>query len=65
VVAKKCSCEGNRVVAYRQVRPLDPKKPLAPYGVPELSRVKFRHIPGQLAMDFGRDEWDALTEVAS
>jgi hypothetical protein len=23
-------------------------------------RRKFRHIPGQLAFDFTRDEWDAL-----
>jgi hypothetical protein len=57
--------EGNRIVAYQRAWPLDPAKPLAPHGVPEIPRTKFRHIPGQLAMDFDSDEWDALTELAS
>jgi hypothetical protein len=54
--------EGNRIVAYQRVWPLDPRKPLAPYGVSEVPRTKFRHIPGQMAMDLFSDDPDALVE---
>jgi len=42
-----------------KVKPPDPGRPLAPQSVPA---PKFSHTEGQLAMDVGRDEWDALTE---
>lgn len=54
--------KANRLTTPPKIRPLDPKKRLAPYHVPELPGGKFKDVPGQAAMDFSRDEWDALTE---
>ena len=45
-----------------KIKSLPAGKPLAPYRVPAVAPSKFADIPGQAAMDFSRDEWDALTE---
>lgn len=47
-----------------KIKPL-PDRPLAPYRVPAIPAGKFDGIEGQAAMDFSRDEWDALTEPGS
>jgi hypothetical protein len=56
---------GNRLRALPKVKPLDRDKPLAPFRVPAPNPSDFRHVPGQAAMDFSRDECDALTEEES
>jgi hypothetical protein len=53
----------NRLKTSPKVRPLDPDKPMAPYRVPPPPAGKFRHIPGQLAMDLFSDDPDALVEL--
>src|SRR5262245_47051987 len=56
---------GNKLRVRPKVKLLDPDKPLATYRVPAPPEGKFQDIPGQLAMDFSRDEWDALTEESA
>jgi hypothetical protein len=51
-----------RLSTAPKVKPLPAGKPLAPYSVPAVLASKFADCPGQLAMDFSRGEWDALTE---
>jgi hypothetical protein len=46
--------------SYRPIKLKTAKEQRVPYRVPDAPR--FADIPGQLAMDFSRDEWDALTE---
>jgi hypothetical protein len=48
-----------------KIKPLPRGKPLAPYHVPAPLPGKFQDVPGQAAMDFTSDEWDALTEEES
>jgi hypothetical protein len=52
----------KRLAVRPKIKPLDPAKPLASYSVPAPSPAKFRDVPGQAAMDFSRDEWDALED---
>jgi hypothetical protein len=55
----------NRLTVRPPIKPLNPNAKLALYRVPDIPRGKFHDIPGQAAMDFERDEWDALTEPSS
>jgi hypothetical protein len=50
----------GRLTPRSKVKPLAPGEQLAPYEVPSPPPGKFRAVPGQLAMDFESDEWDAL-----
>jgi hypothetical protein len=50
----------KRLTVRPKIKPLDPNAKLAPYSVPDIPRSKFKDIPGQAAMDFSSDEWDAL-----
>jgi hypothetical protein len=56
---------GNKVKTFTKAEPLDPDARLAPYRVPAPAPSKFTHVEGQQAMDFSRDEWDALTEESA
>jgi hypothetical protein len=56
---------GNKPRTFTKVKPLGADKPLAPYRVPAPNPGKFKHVPGQAAMDFSQDEWDALTEESA
>jgi hypothetical protein len=49
----------GRLTPRPKVKPLDPDKQLASQSVPSPSPGKFKDIPGQAAMDFESDEWDA------
>jgi hypothetical protein len=57
---KKDVLHPGKVEEMRPCKPLPAGKPLAPYLAPRVPAGKFTDIPGQAAMDFSRDEWDAL-----
>lgn len=59
-MSKSTPSAGHRLTSAPKIRPLAPSKRLAPYSVPDIPRGKFKDIPGQAAMDFSREEWDAL-----
>jgi hypothetical protein len=56
---KKAGPKPFRYTPPPKIRPLDPRKPLAPYRVPALKAFD-RCMPGQGQFDFSSDDPDAI-----
>jgi hypothetical protein len=58
VSSKKRQTKGTRLKSYKPIETLPADKPLCPTEVPPLPMGKFRHVDGQMVLDFGEGEGD-------